>query len=178
MAQEMEEYLSIGQVLRPQGLHGQVKISPDTDDPLRFLALDMIYVRDSDGGLQCLNIRKVSVRGSFVYASIGEDQSIEEAEQRRGLELFISRTQAVPLREYENFIADLIGCAMVDTHGRMIGILKDVLQPGANDVYVIETPEGSLLVPALRHVITQVDVPARLITADAERLGEVSILAD
>jgi len=72
----------------------------------------------------------------------------------------------------------LIGCAMVDTHGRMIGILKDVLQPGANDVYVIETPEGSLLVPALRHVITQVDVPARLITADAERLGEVSILAD
>jgi 16S rRNA processing protein RimM len=173
MAQEMEEYLSIGQVLRPQGLHGQVKIRPDTDDPGRFLALDMIYVRDSDGGLQCLNIRKVSVRGSFVYASIGEDQSIEEAEQRRGLELFISRTQAVPLSEYENFIADLIGCAIVDTHGKMIG-----LQPGSNDVYVIETPEGSLLVPALRHVITQVDVPARLITADAERLGEVSILAD
>ena len=48
MAQEMEEYLSIGQVLRPQGLHGQVKIRPDTDDPGRFLALDMIYVRLED----------------------------------------------------------------------------------------------------------------------------------
>ena len=64
---------------------------------------------------------------------------------------------------------------MADTSGKMIGTIKDVLQPGANDVYVVDTPEGSLLVPALRHVIIQVDVSARLVVADADRLWEVSV---
>lgn len=175
MAQAMEEYLSVGQVLRPQGLNGQVKIRPDTDDPSRFLTLDTIYIRLSDGGLQRMDIRNVSVRGNFVYACLGKDQSIEDAQQRRGLVLYIPRKQAVPLDEYENFIADLIGCTMADTSGKMIGTIKDVLQPGANDVYVVDTPEGSLLVPALRHVIIQVDVSARLVVADADRLWEVSV---
>ena len=178
MEKPLEGYLSIGQVLRPQGLAGQVKIRPDTDDPGRFSALKTVFVRGKDGQLSELAVSKISVRTGFVYLNLGEDNSVEDAEKRRDLLLYVPRSEEVPLQEYENCIVDLIGCTLVDTKGNIIGVVKDVLQPGANDVYVVATAQGQLLVPALRHVILSVDVAEKKILAEAERLWEVSVLED
>lgn len=178
MGKPMEGCLSIGQVLRPQGLAGQVKIRPDTDDPGRFLALEWVLIDDGKGRQEQVAISRVSVRGGFVYLNLGEDADIETAEKRRGLLLYVPREEAVDLGENENFIVDIIGCALKDTKGRELGTVIDVLQPGANDVYVVSTPGGRLLVPALRHVILEVNVPQKTITADADRLWEVSLYED
>ena len=178
MEEFVEGYLSIGQVLRPQGLKGLVKIRPDTDDPGRFSLLDTVYVQGKKGHMDSIPISEVSVRGGFVYLRLGEDDSVEAAQARRDTLLYVSRDQAVPLSETENFIADLIGCSLLTTTGQMIGRVVDVLQPGAADVYVVKTETGSLLVPALKHVILSVDVQRKLITADAERLEEVSLASD
>ena len=175
MDHAMEGYLSIGQVLRPQGLNGMVKIRPDTDDPGRFSQLDHLFIQDNNGLAVMIEFFNVSVRGSFVYMNLGEDDTVEKAVLRRDLKLFIPRDQAVPLNENENFISDLVGCKLIDTNGNLIGTLTDVLQPGANDVYTVSTPQGTLLVPALRHVILDVDIKQKLITAQADRLWEVSI---
>ena len=85
MEKPLEGYLSIGQVLRPQGLAGQVKIRPDTDDPGRFSALKTVFVRGKDGQLSELAVSKISVRTGFVYLNLGEDNSVEDAEKRRDL---------------------------------------------------------------------------------------------
>jgi len=178
MPEPLEGCLSIGQVLRPQGLRGQVKIRPDTDDPGRFSALARVFVKDRAGRYEALTVNGVSVRSGFVYLHLGGDSTVEAAELRRGLVLYIPRGEAVPLGEHENFISDLIGCQMVDTEGRLIGTVEDVLQPGANDVYVVKTDQGTLLVPALKHVVLAVDVENKVVTAHAQRLWEVSLVQD
>ena len=83
----------------------------------------------------------------------------------------ISRDQAQPLEEGEYYIADLIGCDVVgdpesgDLAGRKLGVVKDVLQTGANDVYVVEKPDGGeLLFPVIPDCIRQVDVEQGVIT--------------
>lgn len=178
MALSMEDCLSIGQVLRPQGLKGQVKVRPDTDNPERFRALGRVFLNAGGKHFKEIAISGVSVRGGFVYLNLGEDSTVEAAEARRDLLLYIPRQEAVPLGEHENFITDIIGCELFDTLGKRIGLVKDVLQPGANDVYVVETPEGTLLVPALRHVVLSVDTASKKMLADPVTLWEVSVLED
>lgn len=173
-----EGYLCIGQVLRPQGLKGLVKIRPDTDDPGRFLGLNYVFILDSDKRFQKITVREVSVRSRFVCLRIENDQDAESAERWRGIYLYIDRENAVPLGEHENFITDMIGCELRDNKGTKLGVLEDILQPGANDVYVVKTKEGRLLVPALRHVILSVDTRLKVIVADSETLKEVSLLED
>lgn len=171
-------YLAVGQVLRPQGLQGEVKLRPDTDDPARFLGFDVLYQKTPSGCFAPVNVRNVSIRKGFVYLTLDGDASLGQAESRRGLILYIDRAHAAPLKAHENYIADMIGCQLIDTQNRIIGRLKEILQPGSNDVYVVATPEGDLLIPALRHVILDVDTQTKRITVDEARLSEVAVLAD
>ena len=173
-----EGFLCIGQVLRPQGLKGLVKIRPDTDDPGRFMLLRDVYITDKDKRLHNIAVSEVAVRGRFICLRFGEDQDADAAEKRRGISLYVDRGSAVPLGENENFIADMIGCELQDEKGNRLGVLEDIYQPGANDVYAVKTGKGRLLVPALRYVILSVDTVRKVIVADSAALSEVSLLED
>ena len=170
----LSEYLLIGQVLRPQGIKGQVKVRPDTDDPERFLDLETVYLKKGDA-YEPVTVDEISVRDDGVYLRLAGAQSRDEAEKQRNLLLYVDRAHAVELGEDETFICDLIGCRVVDLQGNEIGAVKDVLQPGGNDVYVIKTPKGEMLLPALKHVIPTVDVKNGLMTVDEKRLPEVAV---
>ena len=111
----------------------------------------------------------------FAYVTLGECASIEDAEKLRGQQLFIDRAQAGKLDEGEVFLTDLIGCEAVDEQGNRIGVLTDVLQHGAVDVYVFKTSRGTLMAPALKAVFPTVDVEARRIDVISERLEEVAV---
>lgn len=170
----LSEYLLIGEVLRPQGVKGQVKVRPDTDDPERFLDLNQVFLKQSDG-YTAAPVADVSVRDDGVYLRLQNAQTRDEAEKQRGWMLYIDREHARPLAENETFICDLIGCKAVDTQGREIGVVQDVLQPGGNDVYVIKTPKGEMLLPALKHVVPVIDVKNGIMTVDEARLPEVAV---
>ena len=170
----LSEYILIGQVLRPQGIKGLVKVRPDTDDPGRFEELTQVYLKKKEE-YTAVPVSDVSVREDGVYLRLGSAQTRDEAEKQRDLLLYIDRAHAVALSEDEAFICDLIGCRAVDTKGNEIGTLTDVLQPGGNDVYVIKTPKGEMLLPALKHVIPAVDVKNGVITVDEARLPEVAV---
>lgn len=171
----MEKYLSIGEVLKPQGLNGLVKIRPDTDDPNRFLELDHIFYKTKDQYLS-ISVSSIRVNQGFVYLVLGQDATADDAEKWRGVTLFINREAAVPLAPNQNYISDLIGCEVWDSEGNRIGLLKNVLQPGANDVYELTTPSHrTILVPALLDVVIQVDIANRRIVLSAMRYPEVSV---
>lgn len=170
----LSEYLLIGQVLRPQGIKGQVKVRPDTDDPERFLDLDTVYL-DKGGAYEAVSVDEISVREDGVYLRLANAQTRDEAEKQRNWLLYVDRAHAVALNEDETFICDLIGCRAVDTQGRGLGRVTDVLQPGGNDVYVIKTPRGNMLLPALKFVIPTVDVKKGEIVVDEKRLPEVAV---
>ena len=170
----LSAYLLIGQVLRPQGIKGLVKVRPDTDDPNRFLDLETVFVRQGEGYLE-MPVEEISVREDGVYLRLNGAQDRDAAEKQRNLMLYVDRAHAVELSEDETFICDLIGCRVVDSQGNELGKVADVLQPGGNDVYVIKTPKGEMLLPALKHVIPTVDVQKGEITVDEQRLPEVAV---
>lgn len=171
----LSAYLLIGQVLRPQGVRGQVRVRPDTDDPGRFDELEYVYIQEKNGVYAQISVDEVSVREDAVYLRLNGATTREEAEAQRNWMLYVDRAHARELAENETFICDLIGCKAVDTQGNELGMVMDVLQPGGNDVYVIKTPRGEMLLPALMHVVPQVDTENGIIVINEQRLSEVAV---
>ena len=169
----LEEYLAVGEILRPQGVRGELKIKPLTDNPDRFFDLRHVRLGDEERALHCLR-----VNDGFVYARLEGVYSREAAEALRGKLLYVHRDEAVPLPEDTEFICDLIGCQATDTEGVEHGVLADVLQPGGCDVYVFKGPRGELLVPALKKVVLTVDVREKRIVLDAQGLRETAVLSE
>ena len=170
----LSEYLLIGQVLRPQGIKGLVKVRADTDDPERYLELESVFVKHGEAYTE-VPVEEISVREDGVFLRLNKASDRNEAEKQRNLMLYVDRAHAVELGEDETFICDLIGCKVIDLKGNELGTVKDVLQPGGNDVYVIKTPKGEMLLPALKHVIPAVDVKNGIMTVDEKRLPEVAV---
>jgi len=164
-------------VVKPQGVRGEVKVKPLTDDPRRFLDLTQVLVREGDAHLP-RSMRCTRIYDGFAYLEFEGVQDREAAEALRGTLLYVDRANAAPLNEDEEYIVDLIGCEVFDTQGQRVGTLTDVLQPGANDVYVIATPKGELLIPALKRVAPTVDVAARRIVIDENVLPEVAVYSE
>lgn len=174
----LNDYLLIGEITKPQGISGEVKVLAYTDDPDRFLDLKKVYVQ-KDGGYEEVAVKGVRVGGDTVFMTLPGVDDRNKAEALRGTKLYVDRAHAVALSEDENFICDLIGCEAMDTKGNAVGKLIDVLQPGGStDVYVFDTKRGRMMMPALKAAIPSVDVKARKIVLDADKLPEVAFFED
>ena len=161
----MPEYLAVGIVLKPQGLKGEIKVKPLTDDPQRFDTLHTLYLQNA--GDQTIQVVSRRYDKGFVFLKLAGYESIEAVEPLRNKELRIPREQARKLPKSTYFIADLIGCRVETLTGEYLGQLSEVMETGANDVYVLKGgPMGEILIPALKKVVTHVDIPNRLIRVD------------
>ncbi len=168
-------YIEIGEVLRPQGIQGLVKVRPETDAPERFLSLKQVWLKDGQG-YRPTEVREAAVReDGFVYLRLDGAMTRNDAEKQRGLILYVDRANARPLDKDEWFICDLIGCKVSTDTGEAVGEVTDVMQPGPNDVFVIRSPKGEILVPILKRVIVKVNVEARQIVLDHTVLKEVAV---
>lgn len=157
----MEEFLRVGVISSTHGVRGEVKVYPTTDDPERFRDLKKVIL-DTGKEHQELEISGVKFFKNQVILKFKGYDSINEIEKYKGMDLLVSRADAVPLGEHENFIVDLLQMTVVTDTGETLGTLTDVLKTGANDVYVVETPEKKeILLPAIRDCILQVDVEAK-----------------
>lgn len=170
----LSEYLMIGEITKPQGVRGEVKVRPCTCDPARFEGLTTVYV-EKDGGYAPLNVAVNRLGGDAVFMNVEGVADRDAAERLRGTRLYIDRAHAVQLDEDTNFLADLIGLRGAVSDGRDLGKLTDVLQPGGNDVYVFNGPLGEVLVPALKSVVAKVDLQAGEMLLDGARLDEVAV---
>lgn len=167
------EYLKIGLILKPQGIRGEIKVLPLTDDPHRFIGLKQAFLSEEKKPVRIMGAR---VGKDAVYLFLEKIYDRTAAESVRGQFIYIDREHAVKLPEGRYFIADLIGCEAVDLNGIRLGILKEVLQPGANDVYIVQRPDGSeLLIPVVDAFIKDIDIKSRKITVDASMLQEEEI---
>ena len=173
----LSEYLLIGEIAKPQGVSGEVKVQPLTDDPNRFLELNQVYFQ-SGNTYESRPVSGARVSGEYAYLSFPGVTDRDGAEGLRGQKLYVDRAHAVKLSEDEVFICDLVGCEAVDMQGNVLGTLVDVLQPGVTDVYVFDTPRGRMMMPALKAAIPHVDVKARKIVLNADKLPEVAFFED
>ena len=145
----MEELLQVGVITTTHGVRGEVKVFPTTDDPARFKKLKDVIL-DNGKAKKDLEIENVKFFKNMVILKFKGLDNINDVERFRQAKLLVTRENAVELEEDEYFIADLIGINVTSDEGEELGTIKDVLQTGANDVYVIakeNTPD--LLVPAI-----------------------------
>ena len=160
----MENTLRVGVISSTHGVRGEVKVFPTTDDANRFKKLKTVIL-DTGREQMTLNIESVKFFKNMVILKFKEFDNINEIEKYKGKDLLITRDQAVKLKPNENFIVDLIGLKVVTDEGKEFGTLKDVLQTGANDVYVIEDQEGKeYLFPAIPQCILDVNLDEQTVT--------------
>lgn len=170
----MIDYLMIGEVLKPQGIKGEVKVKPFAANHDDFRRWKKLYIKQGESYAP-IKAKCSRVHDGFVYVTLGESASMEDAEKQRGWQLYIDRAHANPLEEDEVYISDLIGCEGIDEEGKSIGELTDVLQHGVVDVYVFKAKGKSVMAPALKAVFPAVDVAAKRISVVRERLDEVAV---
>lgn len=171
----MNEYLVIGEVLKPQGVRGEVKVRPITCDETRFEDLEDVLLKKGDS-FESIGVKPVRIDGDAVYLKFDGIDDRDQAEKLRGQLLYVDRAHAVALDDNANFIVDLIGLEGVDDEGGTYGRLVDVMQPGGNDVYVFrDEKRRETLVPALKTAILKVDLANRQMLMSAKRLREVAV---
>ena len=147
----MEDYFVIGDVVNTQGIKGEVRVIPCTDDESRFELLDSVFL-EQRGKMTEYYIENVRYHKQFVLLKFeGVDDMTPE--------------DALPLEEGEYYIRDLYDMNVVTDEGENLGIIKDILFTGANDVYVVKPEKGKdILIPAIKECILDVDVENKKMT--------------
>ena len=156
----MENRLKVGIISSTHGVRGEVKVFPTTDDVRRFGRLKEVIL-ETGRESRILEIEGVKFFKQFAILKFKGIDSINDIEKYRGCDLFVTRENAVKLKENEYFIADLIGISVEDETGVLLGELEGVIETGANDVYQIRMTDGrELLLPAIRQCVLSVDIEA------------------
>mgnify|MGYP000154735061 CR=1 FL=1 len=157
----MENLLQVGVITTTHGVRGEVKVFPTTDDAARFKKLKQVIL-DTGKEHLALEIAGVKFFKNMVILKFKGYDNINDIERYKGKSLYVTRANAVKLRKDEYFIADLIDINVYDEEDKPFGILKDVIETGANDVYDIKMNDGrSVLVPAIKECILSVDIENR-----------------
>ena len=156
----MEERFRVGVITTPHGVRGEVKVFPTTDDAKRFRRLKEVILDTGKENLT-LEIESVKFFKQFVILKFKGLETPEEVAKFRQKSLYVTRENAVHLGKDEYFIADLMGLRVFDEENEEIGVLREVLETGANDVYIIDMKDGrELLLPAIKECVLHVDVEA------------------
>ena len=156
----MEDRFQVGVISSTHGIAGEVKVYPTTDDPKRFKKLKSVLL-DTGKELRELEVSGVKFFKQMVILKFRGYDKIEDILPYKGKSLYVTRENAVRLEKNEYFIADLIGMKVYEEDDSCLGELTDVLQTGANDVYVVKMENGKdVLIPAIRQCILDVDIEA------------------
>ena len=154
----MYQQLQIGKIVSAQGIKGEVRVIPLTDDPKRFEDLKWLYV-DKNGSTDKYHLEGVKYLKNLVVLKLKGIDNAEAAETLRDSFLLIDRKDAVKLPENSYFICDLIGIRVIDENGQVLGELKNILQTGSNDVYLVKSENGrEILLPALKSVVREISM--------------------
>ena len=161
----MDDLLRIGVVTTTHGIRGEVKVFPTTDDVKRFKKCDEVILVTKKGNLK-LHVQGVKFFKNLVIVKFKEFDDINEVEQFRKCDLMVTRENALPLKEGEYFLCDVIGARVEQEDGTPIGEVKDVIETGANNVFVIETTQGKeVLFPVIEECIKKVDTQKGIVVA-------------
>ncbi len=154
----MVEQFRVGVITGTHGLKGEVKVLPTTDDPERFLDLEEVVISGRKDRVET-RIRSVRFFKKYVLVCFEGMDRIEDVQHLKGAEILIDREDALPLEEGEYFIPDLIGLKVRTLEGEEIGTLTDVLETGANDVFVVSREgDKDLLLPRIDQCVRKIDL--------------------
>ncbi|MFT8361683.1 MAG: ribosome maturation factor RimM [Sporolactobacillus sp.] len=162
----MEDWHYVGKIVNTRGIKGEVKVISETDFPeQRFASGSVLYAEDPKTLVHHpLTVTGFHYHKPFVCLTFDGVASINEAEKVKGWGLFIPRDQLQALGTDEFYYHEIIGASVVTDEGCELGTVKEILSPGANDVWVVKTRGKDILLPYIKDVVQKVDVGNHIIT--------------
>lgn len=160
------KYLILGEILRPHGVRGEVRMRIITDYPERLLELKTVYLGKStnDKRMESIKLDKVRFHKEYALLTLKGYNDRTQADALRKKMVMIDFSNAVPLDDGQYYLFQLIGM-MVVSEDEPVGIVKEVLQTGANDVYIVDSEKhGEVLIPAHSETIVKIDFESETIT--------------
>jgi 16S rRNA processing protein RimM len=148
-------YLIIGRVLKPWSYRGEIKIEILTDFPDRFASLRKVYLGDD---AKPFSVERAHLHGKFVLVKLEGVDSDKAAAKLRGQLIYVVREEGVQLPKGTHFLYELIGLNVITTDGKPLGEIVDLLDTGANDVYVIRDGLREILIPAIEDVVKEIAI--------------------
>ncbi|MTI69977.1 MAG: 16S rRNA processing protein RimM [Firmicutes bacterium] len=152
----MVEKIKIGKIINTHGIKGEIKVLPLTDDLDRFNELENFYIQGEKEKFKTEKVRYNNKNN--VLIKINGYDNINEVLKYKGKYILVDRKDVVDLPENSFFLFEIKGLKVYDTDNKKIGVIKDILTSSANDVYIIKDNEKEYLIPALKHIIKEVNI--------------------
>jgi len=157
-----DDLFQIGVITDTHGLRGEVKVFPMTDDVRRFDVLkDTILITPHGERVELVAERARYFKNLVILKFKGYDD-INDIEKFKKSELYVTRENAIPLEEGEYYLKDLYGLKVHTDEGEDLGVIEDIIETGANDVYVVKSKSGEILIPNIKQCVLKVDIEAGL----------------
>lgn len=150
----MKELMCVGQITKPHGVRGEVKVCSLTDSLERFKSLKRAYIDGKE-----IKITSVKLQSDRAILKIEGIDTMDEADNYRNKYIEVKREDAIKLPKDSYYIADLIDCQVFDTEGESLGRVYDVIETGSNDVYWVKDEKNKeVLIPALKSIVEEVNI--------------------
>ncbi len=162
MRTTFEQQLVIGQVAKPHGVRGDVRVVVHTDLPERFTWLDEVYIGEEDP--RPVPVEYTRFHKDWVLLKLAGYDDRDAVESLRGQLLKVREDQSIPLEEDEYFLFQLIGLSVISEDGDRLGELVQVIETGANNVFVVRGLQGEILIPDIAEVVRDIDFDSGQIT--------------
>ena len=157
---------AVGVIAKVFGVKGEVKIHSYSRSLEEFEELESALVGKSEKSVVGMTIEHVTARGNDIYIKFQDVSDRNASELLIGHFLFVEETKRKRLEPGEFFVDDVIGVTVFDLHKKRLGVLIDVVQYAAQDMYIVKTGGGDVMVPAVRSIVREVDVKRRTMIID------------
>lgn len=153
-------YVVVGEVRRPHGIRGELRVEILTDYPERLAERDYVYLAypDTPDAVERYPVEGIRPHKGLLLLKLGRCDDRDTAEELRGMLVQVPLEEAVPLEEGEYYYFQLVGADVETDAGEWLGRVTEVLGTGAHDVFVVRGPRGEVLLPAVEDVILQLDL--------------------
>ena len=147
------QFIAVGRVVTVWGVRGEVKVEAMTDFPDRFSPQEKVYIKG-----QAVTIEQSRWHRGRVILKLATIDKVEDATELRGQLLEVPQSQVRPLPNGEYYQFQLLGLEVWTTEGELLGRISHILPTGSNDVYVVPSKHGELLIPAIEDVVISIDL--------------------
>ncbi len=154
-------YLLLGEVLRPHGIRGELRMRVLTDYPERIATLEQVFVgaNPEDSNKTAYAVEHLRMHHEYGLLKLKGVDDRNQAELLRDLFIMVGIEHAVPLEDDEVYLYQLIGIEVRTDAGDVLGKISDVLETGANDVYIVDSPTyGEVLIPITPHTLLETNI--------------------
>lgn len=154
-----KDLFRIGKIINTHGLKGELKIFRISDFDNRFKVGNILYITPEKATPIEVKIKSHRIHKGFDLVTFEEFNHINDVEKYKGSDLKIAADQLTDLAENEYYYYEIIDCEVFDMTGELIGVVKEILTPGANDVWVLKRAnKKDALIPYIKDIVKKIDV--------------------